>query len=287
MRSPRRNRPRARKGPLPFRYVLLLSFLIFVVLTVQGLWIIEKGIRPTLVHIATTETRKIATLAINDAVSKKISSSLNQEELFITDYTSDGMIRSVQFNSQIYTRVLSEATARVQRYLRLVEQGQQFDITIPDEVELDEGEAQGMQDIDAEGGIIHTIPLGQATNNALLAHLGPQIPVRFSAIGDVKTDMSYKVVDSGINNTTLSYHIDVEVDVKIVIPFATDTDTVSTQIVIGSIFVPGEVPEYYSQGGGGMILPAGVDKTAEAENEARAPEPGSEPEPPTEPSGTN
>ncbi|ARK31327.1 sporulation protein YunB [Halalkalibacter krulwichiae] len=243
MRTPRRIRPRKRTGPLPFRYVLLLSFVIFVVLTIQGLWIIEKGIRPTLMEIARTEARVIATKAINDAVSKKIASDLHQDELFITDSEN-----KIQFNTQIYNKVVSEATNRVQRHLKAIEEGRAFDV----EVELEDDEAINTSD----GGIIYVIPLGQATNNALLAHLGPKIPVRFSAIGDVKTDLNYDVVNTGINNTTLSVNFDVIVDAKIVIPFATQTEAVKTTVPIGLITIQGEVPEFYSEGGG-MILPAG------------------------------
>lgn len=238
MRFGKRSRPR--KGPLPFRYVLLLSFLIFVILTVQGLWIIEKGIRPTLVHIATTETRVIATKAINDAVSKKIASDLNQEELFIRDADN-----TIQFNTQMYNRILSEATNRVQRHLKAVEQGEAFDVSFDNE-----------EAVTSDGGIIYTIPLGQATNNALLAHLGPQVPVRFSAIGDVKTDLNLKTFNTGINNTTMSVNFDVVVDVKIVIPFATNTEAIKTTIPVGLINIQGEVPEYYGGNSGSMIIPA-------------------------------
>ncbi|WP_227937399.1 sporulation protein YunB [Alkalihalobacillus deserti] len=247
MRAPRKRRPQSRKGPLPFRYVLLLSFLIFVVLTVQGLWIVEKGIRPTLMDIATTETRVIATKSINDAVSKKIASDLNQDELFIVKTDSDNFITSIQFNTQIYNRILSEATNRVQRHLKAIERGEAFDVSLETENEIP---------LTTEGGIIYSIPLGQATNNALLAQLGPQIPVRFSAIGDVKTDLKLDVKNTGINNTTMSVNFDVIVDAKIVIPFATNTEAIKTTIPVGLVNIQGRVPEYYSEGGG-MILPAG------------------------------
>lgn len=247
MRAPRKSRPRTRKGPLPFRYVLLLSFVIFVVLTVQGLWIIEQGIRPTLVHIATTEARVIATKAINDAVNKKISQDLNQDELFITHYDSEGMVTAVQPNTQVYNRVVTEATGRVQRHLKAIERGEEFDLSI-------NIEGEGTQLDSEDEGIIYRIPLGQATNNALLAQLGPQIPVRFSAIGDVKTDMNLTVENIGINNTKITLAFDMTVDAKIVIPFATNTEAVKTTIPIGIMTTSGKVPDVYSEGG--MIIPS-------------------------------
>ncbi|WP_096202528.1 sporulation protein YunB [Bacillus sp. FJAT-45350] len=250
MRS-RWNRPRPRKGPLPFRYVLLLSFVIFIVLTVQGFWLVEKGIRPTLIHIAKTETQKIGTQAINDAISKKIVEQIDMEELIIVDKDNNGDITSVSFNTQIYNRVTSEATLRVQKYLKMVEQGQIEDLGVPDGVEVEWNEQSFSQN-----GIIHTIPLGQATNNALLAHLGPQVPVRFTAIGDVKAQMSERIESTGINNTYIRVSVDIQVDVKVVIPFATDTEVVATSIPVGIMFVQGKVPEFYNSGGGEMPAPA-------------------------------
>ncbi|WP_088103997.1 sporulation protein YunB [Halalkalibacter urbisdiaboli] len=251
---------RPRKGPLPFRYVLLLSFLIFIILTAQGLWIIEKGIRPTLLQIATTETKVIATKAINDAVDKKITDGLTQEELFIVDKDSEGYIQMIQFNTQIYNRVLSEATNRVQRHLKAIEQGEVFDIDASDDVDVEVG-----SDTDAEGGIIYTIPLGQATNNALLAQLGPKIPVRFSAIGDVRPDLNLEVKDTGINNTTMIVNFDLVVDVKIVIPFATNTEAVKATIPIGLVTVQGRVPDVYAEGGG-MVLPVDPPSDSKSSN---------------------
>jgi sporulation protein YunB len=191
--------------------------------------------------IATTETKVIATRAINDAVFEKVSSDLEQDELFITNGNN-----LIQFNTQIYNRILSEATNRVQRHLKAIEQGEPFGLSADSE----NGDFPTYED-----GIIYSIPLGQATNNALLAQLGPLIPVRFSAIGDVKTDLNYDIIHSGINNTTLSVNFDVIVDVKIVIPFATNTEAIKTTIPVGLVTIQGEVPQYYSESGG-MILPA-------------------------------
>ncbi|MDV2883660.1 sporulation protein YunB [Alkalihalophilus pseudofirmus] len=238
-------KPRKKRGPLPFRYVFILSIILFVALTIWGLWIIEKGIKPTLLQIATTETRVIATQAINDAVSKKIVSELDQAELFIIETDADNKVTSMQFNTQVYNRVLSEATNRVQRHLKAIEHGEPFDIYSGSEGEVHT----------SDGGVVYDIPLGQATNNALLAQMGPRIPVRFSVIGDVKTDFHREVINTGINNTTLIFGIDITVDVKIVIPFATDTQAIHTVIPIGVRTIQGEVPEYYSESGG-MIVPA-------------------------------
>src|SRR5690606_10485331 len=115
-------------------------------------------------------------------------------------------------------------------------------------------------------GIIHMIPLGQATQNSLLAHLGPKVPVRLTAIGDVKSQLKQEVLDIGINNAWISVSIEITVDVKVVIPFATDTKEVQTLIPVGMVYIQGDVPEFYHAGGegGGMPMPA-IIKQSELE----------------------
>ncbi|MGO4888914.1 sporulation protein YunB [Anaerobacillus sp. MEB173] len=252
-----KKRLRPRKGPLPFRYVFLISFVIFIILTVQGLWFVERGIRPTLLAIAHTETQRIATLAINDAISKKISESTEMEELIVIDKDAQGNITSARFDPTIYNKVLYEATYRVQHYLKMVEEGRVEELGLPNGVEVERNHDSGFN------GIIHTIPLGQATQNALLAHLGPQIPVRFTAIGDVKSQINNTIKEVGINNTWIDVAVDIEVDVRIIIPFATDTAVVSTSIPVGMLFVPGKVPDFYNQGGSGSLPAPAIIKESD------------------------
>ncbi|PSL44441.1 sporulation protein YunB [Salsuginibacillus halophilus] len=244
--------PKKPRGPLPLRYVMIWSVLIFTVLTLHGLWLVDQGIRPTLVAIAETETQKIATQAINDAISKKVVESTDMEDLVEVDTNDDGVITSIEFNSRIYNRVLSESVLRVQKYLKLMEEGRVDELELPDGIRLE------IEDADyTEEGIIHMIPLGQATNNALLAHLGPKIPVRFSVIGDVEAEMLEEIEETGINNTYIRVSVLLKVDVEVIIPFATETSVVETAVPAGMVFVPGEVPDFYNHGdGSGMPAPA-------------------------------
>ena len=212
-------------------------------MTVQGLWLVEKGIRPTLVEIAKTETQRIGTLAINEAVSKKILENTDMEQLIEIQQDNNGKIISVGFNPVIYNRVLQQTTQRVQSYLNDISQGKVKDLSIPDGIEVEhDGEKY------FHNGIIHTIPLGQASNNALLAHLGPKVPVRLTAIGDVKSQLSESIIPVGINNTYIRVSVDITVDVRVVIPFSTDEAIVQTSIPVGMVFVQGEVPEFYNYG---------------------------------------
>lgn len=244
----RRRKYRPKKGPLPFRYVLLISFIIFIIMTAQGLFVVERGIRPTLIEIAKTETQRIATTAINEAVRKKTLENTDMENVIDIKQDNEGRIISANVNSIVVSRVLQETTLNVQRYLNDVAKGQIRDLAIPGGIEVEQESFQ-------QQGIIHMIPLGQATNNALLAHLGPKVPVRLTAIGDVKSQIHEEILSIGINNAWISLSIEITVDVRVVIPFATDTEVVTTLIPVGMIYIQGDVPQFFHAGGSDSSMP--------------------------------
>lgn len=244
-----------RKGPLPFRYVFVISFIIFIFTTVQGLWIVNKGIEPSLISIAETKTRQVAAQAINDAISKKIADGIDVENLIIVHGNDSEKVPSYSFNSQVYNRLISEATERVQTYLDYVEAGDLDKLeTFKNDIDIDYEGTENQQ------GIVYSIPLGMATNNVLLSNFGPRIPVRFEMIGDVVSNIDTKVKETGINNTYLEVYINIKVEMNVIIPFSTKNTEVSNSVKIGDLFIQGDVPYYYNgdNGNGGnpsIVLP--------------------------------
>jgi sporulation protein YunB len=260
---------RLRKGPLPFRYVILISFTLFVFITLQGLWLVDRGIEPTLMHVAQRKTEEIASLAINEAIINKLFDSIDMKDILISKEDKDGNIVYAGVNQQIVNKVQNQSAIVVQEFLKEIEEGR-----IPKSIESDEiGLTQNHSN---DPGVIMSIPLGQATENSLLANLGPKIPIKFTIVGDVNTDIEEKIETVGINNTWISINIIVTVKAKVVIPFATETATVTRPIQIMGQFIPGEVPIYYNQSGDPIQPAIPIDpnikdkKDAKKKNEADA-----------------
>lgn len=238
---------RRKKGLLPFRYVLLISFLIFILLTYFGLWIIESNIRPTLLDIAQLETEKIATSAINYAVSNTVK-NVNMNELIVIKKEDQDKTSSIGFDADVYNQVVSQSVLNAQKYLKFLEEGKLH------ELEMLDLEKQ-IKNTD-KPGVIYNIPLGIATKNALLGELGPLVPVKFTTIGDVDVELNEKIEHIGINNAWIRVSMDLAVQTKVIIPFASSTTEVTTTVPIGMIYVQGEVPEFYSGKEGGLPHPA-------------------------------
>jgi sporulation protein YunB len=241
-----RKRPQ-KKGPLPFRYVFLLSLVFFIFSTAACLWIVNKGIEPTLMTVAETETKRIATLVIQNAINKDIKEDVDVDEMFVVDTDEKGNVTTIDFNAKFVRSVLAKTTDKIQTNLREASKGN------IDALELPEGEHISK---DEQGeGIIYSIPLGQATNNALIGNLGPRVPVRFYVVGEVQTDVKETIQQYGINNALIEIAVEIEVNVEVVIPFSTQTATVRNTIPIAIKAVQGQVPSYYN-GGGGSAPPA-------------------------------
>ncbi|MBN3554464.1 sporulation protein YunB [Fictibacillus nanhaiensis] len=238
----KRKKMKLRKGPLPFRFVVLISFSLFIIITIQGLWLVDKGIEPTLMYVAQRKTEEIASLAINEAIFNKLFDSIDMQDILISKEDKDGNIVFAGVNQKVVNNVQYKSAIVVQEFLKEIEKGK-----IPESIKSEKlGLSKKHPD---EPGVIMDIPLGQATENSLLANLGPRIPIKFTIVGDVNTDIEEKIETVGINNTWISINIIVTVKAKVVIPFATETAIVTRPIQIMGQFIPGEVPIYYNQSG--------------------------------------
>ena len=233
---------RKRRKPLPVRYIFLLTFVFFIVSTVASLWFINRGIEPTLMAIAEKETRRLANLVVNNAINQQIAEDeFNVENFIKIEKDEHGKISAIDFNTTVVNRVLAKTTNRVQLNLKAASEGKLSALEFPDvQVETEQ-----------EQGIIYYIPLGQATNNVLLGNLGPRIPVRFYVIGDVHSDVNKNIRPFGINNALIEIAIHIEVNVQIIIPFATKTATIRNDIPVAIQIIQGEVPQFYNQSGEG------------------------------------
>lgn len=228
---------RPRRGPLPFRYVLLLTLVIFTILTAGSFWYVDSKVEPAIMHIAKLEASSVATTIIHEAVKEETENE-NQENLVIIDKDNNGNTNTIRFNSAMVRAELDRITDNITKKLTEIEKGN-FHSTDPQNKEMQ-----------LDDGIVYTIPLGQITDNAILSTLGPDIPVRFYLIGDVHTDIKRTLKEYGINSAVHEISVIVEVTVQVVIPFSTEPVTITNTIPVVDVAAHGDVPQYYNNGSG-------------------------------------
>ena len=210
---------------------------------------IDRGIEPTLMNIAEIKTEEFATRAINAAV--EFTDELEFKDLVNVQTATNGHVTQIGWNSAVVNKVLRTSTDRVEYFLHNMNKGEMLNTKDPKLNPEEYGESA--TDMAQRDPTVVEIPIGQATGNTILANLGPKIPVHFEVVGNIKTDVNHEVEEFGLNSALYKIYVDVQVDVQIVIPFATSVSKVRTKIFIASGVLMGEVPEFYGKEGGPSI----------------------------------
>ena len=89
------------------------------------------------------------------------------------------------------------------------------------------------------------IPLGNLTGISLLMGRGPSVPVQIIALTSSRVEFNNSIVTAGINQTKHQINLEVIVDIDILIPWATESAQVRTEVLIADTIIVGQVPETY------------------------------------------
>jgi len=224
-----------------------MTMIIFIGIIFLSLWLIDRGIRPTLMNIANEKTTEFATRTINSAV--RSTENISFDDLIDIQMDTNGNVSTLGWDSEAVNRALRSATERAEYFLYGMNKGQEFDVDDADIRRIEFGDSVG--ELAAKDPTVVEIPLGQATGNTVLANLGPKIPVHFEIVGSLQSDVVHEVKEFGVNAALIEIYIPVDVSIRIVVPFSTDTAEVSTRVFVDSRVIMGDVPEFYNAGGPG------------------------------------
>ena len=187
---------------------------------------------------AAKQAKKIIVLVINKSVNKDVISSLETNEIFTE---SDG---TIDFNSKTINEILLKVNTNLKSNLNKLENGE-FKITdttiLTDKAKL-------------KKGIIYEVPTGIIFNNALLANIGPKIPVRLNLVGDIITGIDTNVIDYGINNAIIEIDIKITINEQVLLPFSSKQISVTEKVPIAIKLIQGQIPNYYANGKSGTVF---------------------------------
>lgn len=203
----------ARRGRirLSLRFALFLAFAGLLL----GFIMVDQRLRPTLLQIAEAKARVLATEAINEAVSQKVAGSIKWENLYALTPDSRGKVVMIQPNTAEIDRLTSDVAMHIQRALK----------------EIDQTKIR--------------IPLGQVFGSQILANVGPRITISVVPLGTVKTKITSKFEEAGINQIRHKIYLNVTAHIKIVVPLVSSDIEVTNEVPITEVIVMGEVPQVY------------------------------------------
>ena len=98
--------------------------------------------------------------------------------------------------------------------------------------------------LQGNNGIILHVPTGVMTNNALLANLGPKIPIKASFLNNIESNVDVTVSDYGINNALIKLYIIINLKIVIEMPTESEVSNISYKYLIASKLINGVVPDF-------------------------------------------
>lgn len=172
-------------------------------------------VRRVSTDIASADARDVITARVNDAVLNTIADGDYEGDYFVTFQKSDsGEITAVSSN-------MARINSFTSRLLEKILLG---------------GE---------DGAITVGIPIGNLTGAALLMGRGPKLPVKIMLLSSSSIEFSNSVVTAGINQTKHQINLTVSVDMDLMLPWGTKSDSVETQVLIADTVIVGKVPDTY------------------------------------------
>lgn len=230
---------RTKKSKVNFVIYIVIALFISVFLLFRY---INNKVSPLLLDYAEIESKKLSSIIVSKAINHEVAKELTTENLFIITKTDEGEIRTIDFNPVLVNQILLKATTAVQTNLKYLEDG---DI---DKLELGDNTLINYDPDNLREGIFYKVPTGIIFNNAILANLGPKIPVRFSLIGDIIANVITNVTNYGINNALIDAKIHLKLNQRVILPISTRDISVEVTVPIALKIVQGVVPEYYFNG---------------------------------------
>lgn len=230
---------RTKKSKLNFIVYIIIALFISIFLLFRY---INNKVSPLLLDYAEIESKKLSSIIVSKAINNEVAKELTVENLFIITKTDEGEIRTIDFNPVLVNQILLKATTAVQTNLKYLEDG---DI---DKLELGDNTLINYDPDNLREGIFYKVPTGIIFNNAILANLGPKIPVRFSLIGDIIANVITNVSNYGINNALIDAKIHLKLNQRVILPISTRDISVEVTVPIALKIVQGVVPEYYFNG---------------------------------------
>ena len=174
-----------------------------------------------------------------DAIDKYITDKIDVENLFILTNDNNGEIKSIDFNTSLINKYLTNATKSIQKNLKYVEEGNIKKVEYKADL-LDSYDEKSLKN-----GVIYYLNSGFIFNNPIFANFGAQIPIKISLTGDVISNISTEITNYGINNALIKVYANIKITENIILPFYDKEIEVESKVPVALKLISGTVPSYY------------------------------------------
>lgn len=192
----------------------ILFFLAFVLLFSALFY--RFRLTPLMKELAVTEVENQASDVISDAIGAQIANgSIDYNRIITLEKNSAGQITALKTNmaevNQLRREILEQVNQRI------------LDLNV----------------------YALAVPLGSVLAPALLAGLGPRIPIHVTSVNNANADFTSNFSEAGINQTLHQILMHVSMDVTILIGGGTKKATIRQSVVVAETVIVGIVPESF------------------------------------------
>ena len=192
---------------------------VLIVILVILLKLIGSKLNPTLIKISEVEAKKHYTSIVNEVVCNYVNISNDTPDIFNTIVSTEGEIKSIDYNTNAVNKILNNITNTIQENLKLYD--------------------------NSKKAIIAKVTLGSVLNNGLLSNIGPKIPIRIHYVNDINSSVKTKLTSYGINNVLIEISVVVDMTAQVYMPFFAQTIRLKSNIPIAAKVIQGNIPSYY------------------------------------------
>ncbi len=204
-----------RNGEAKKRKVSLGLLALFLVTMVFGGTVyFFKIIRPVMIELAKSQVTTQAELAMHRVIGKMFQ-DIDCRELVRITQLEDGTVSSISSDMSRVNELKAEASIAIAEEFAAINQ-----------IDL-------------------AIPLGTLTGSDITAGIGPHLPIKLMPYGSISVNFHTDFSETGINQTLLSVNLTAKATVGIVIPSATMTEEITTDIPITQTVIVGKIPDNY------------------------------------------
>lgn len=217
------------------KFVTIIVFAIITSFFLLGS--MGQKLNKQLYNYVNAESKSIVSNVVNYSINEIIEENI-EEDLFEITKNSRGEIELLDYNTKEVNRLLKIVNQSIQKELVKLEEGKIKDYVIAETFK--QGKFKNVK-----SGIICEIPLGSLKGNAFYSNFGPNIPIRLSFLGAVKSYINTKITAYGFNSLVLEVTLHIEVEERVTMPTASKISTLKIQSPLTIKIIQGIIPEYY------------------------------------------
>ena len=196
-----------------YKKIIIYIIIIMIIGYFTAITII-KAITPIIERQCRVVAQSTATRFANEACNSAMQ-NIRYENLCTIEKDEEGKIRLIEMNSININKLNSQIALDIQNKLNNNESSKFY------------------------------IRLGSFTGSKILSGRGPNVEIRMSTIGAVKTNIKSEFEETGINQTLHKIYIDIECNVSLLSPFKDLDESVNVQVLLSETIISGDIPESY------------------------------------------